>query len=119
MTRHHDPKPFRGLPLHGASLERRSGRVTRPARAVGRDLVYLTAVLASSIAGFVVWTVGVSVTLSVAVLVFGVLLWVPAASACAGRGRRSRGSSAGTGTAGGRAVPARDPDGVIERSGSR
>ena len=58
---------------------RREGRVTRAARAAGRDLAYLTAVLASSIVAFVGWTVGLSVTLSVAVLVFGVLVWVPVA----------------------------------------
>src|ERR1700729_1709187 len=65
-------------------VERREGRAARAAKAAGRDLVYLTAVLVSSIVGFVAWTVGLSVTLSVAVLVFGVLLWVPAAE-CLGR----------------------------------
>ena len=59
-------------------------RVTRAARAAGRDLLYLTAVLGSSIAGFVVWTVGVSVTLSFIVLVFGAFVWIPAALALRG-----------------------------------
>ena len=77
------------------SAVRRAGgeqhRVTRAARAAGRDLLYLTAVLGSSIAGFVVWTVGVSVTLSVIVLVFGALVWIPAALALRGVASLDRG----------------------------
>ena len=74
-----------------SSAARRSGRVARAARAAGRDLVYLTGVLASSILGFVVWTVGVSVTLSLAVLAFGVLVWVPAAMGLRGVASLDRG----------------------------
>ena len=66
------------------SAPRHAGLTTRAAKAAGRDLVYLTAVLASSIAGFVVWVTGVSVTVSLAVLAFGVLVWVPAAIALRG-----------------------------------
>ena len=66
-------------------------RVTRAAKAAGRDLLYLTAVLGSSIAGFVVWTVGVSVTLSVIVLVFGAFVWIPAALALRGVASLDRG----------------------------
>jgi hypothetical protein len=60
-----------------SSPHRRSGRVSHVARAAGRDLVYLTGVLGSSIAGFVALTVGVSLTLSLCVLAFGALLWIP------------------------------------------
>ena len=70
---------------------RRAGRVTSAAKAVGRDLVYLTAVLASSIAGFVVWVTGVSVTVGLAVLAFGVLVWIPAAMALRGMAGLDRG----------------------------
>ena len=59
--------------------------------AVRVTILYLTAVLASSIVGLVAWTVGLSVTLSVAVLVFGVLLWVPAALALRGVASLDRG----------------------------
>jgi hypothetical protein len=51
----------------------------------------LTAVLASSIAGFVVWVTGVSVTVSIAVLVFGVLVWIPVAWALRGISTLDRG----------------------------
>jgi Putative sensor len=65
--------------------------ITRAARDAGRDLVYLTAVLASSIVGFVVWITGVSLTVSLAVLAFGVLVWVPAATALRGVASIDRG----------------------------
>ena len=47
--------------------------------------------LGSSIAGFVVWTVGVSVTLGVIVLVFGAFVWIPAALALRGVASLDRG----------------------------
>jgi Putative sensor len=53
--------------------------VARAVRAAGRDLVYLTGVLGTSILGFVAWTVGVSLALSLSVLVIGVLAWVAVA----------------------------------------
>ena len=71
----HDADAYRLPP----PITRREGRVMRAAKAAGRDLVYLSAVLASSIIGFVAWTVGLSVTLSVAVIVLGVLVWLPVA----------------------------------------
>lgn len=57
----------------------RRGPVARVTRAAGRDLVYLTGVLGTSILGFVVWTVGLSLALSLSVLVIGVLVWVSVA----------------------------------------
>ncbi|MGH2887268.1 MAG: sensor domain-containing protein [Solirubrobacteraceae bacterium] len=57
----------------------RRGPVARATRAAGRDLAYLTGVLGTSILGFVVWTVGVSLALSLSVLVIGVLVWVAVA----------------------------------------
>jgi type IV secretory pathway TrbD component len=53
---------------------RRAGPISRAAKGVGRDLVYLSGVLGSSIIGFVVWVTGVSVTVGLAVLAFGVLV---------------------------------------------
>lgn len=91
MTSTTIPTYSAGSHYTASSPGRRSGRVTRAVQAAGRDLVYLTAVLASSIAGFVVWTVGVSVTLSLAVLAFGVLVWVPAATALRGVASADRG----------------------------
>ena len=41
----------------------------------GRDVLYLLGVLTMSIVGFVVWVTGLSVTLSLLVLVVGVLVW--------------------------------------------
>jgi hypothetical protein len=55
------------------------GRAARAARGAGRDLAYLTGVLGTSILGFVVWTVGVSLAVSLSVLVIGVLVWVAVA----------------------------------------
>jgi hypothetical protein len=63
--------------LMAPAITRHERRAVRAAKAAGRDLVYLSAVLASSIVGFVAWVVGLSVTVSVAVLVFGVLVWLP------------------------------------------
>jgi len=97
-------------------VERRQGRVARAATAAGRDLIYLTAVLMSSIVGFVAWTVGLSVTLSVAVLVFGVLLWVPTAECLR---RIAAGDRRLVGWYTGRPVPGdyrlSSPDSAIER----
>jgi Putative sensor len=97
-------------------VERRQGHVARAGHAAGRDLAYLTAVLVSSIVGFVAWTVGLSVTLSVAVLVFGVLLWVPAAECLrliAAGDRRLVGWYTGRPLAGDYRLSS--PDSVIER----
>ena len=63
--------------LMAPAITRHEGRAVRAAKAAGRDLVYLSAVLVSSIVGFVAWVVGLSVTVSIAVLVFGVLVWLP------------------------------------------
>ena len=57
----------------------RGGPVARAARVAGRDLVYLTGVLGTSIVGFVAWTVGLSLALSLSVLVVGALVWVAVA----------------------------------------
>jgi Putative sensor len=57
----------------------RGGPVARATRAAGRDLVYLTGVLGTSILGFVAWTVGLSLALSLSVLVIGALVWVAVA----------------------------------------
>ena len=57
----------------------RRGPVARATRAAGRDLVYLTGVLGTSIVGFVAWTVGLSLALRLSVLVIGVLVWVAVA----------------------------------------
>jgi hypothetical protein len=57
----------------------RRGRVARATGAAGRDLVYLTGVLGTSILGFVVWTVGLSLALSLSVLIIGALVWVAVA----------------------------------------
>ncbi len=62
-----------------ASSRTRRGHVARAALAAGRDLVYLTGVLGMSILGFVVWIVGVSLAVSLSVLVIGVLVWVAVA----------------------------------------
>jgi type IV secretory pathway TrbD component len=70
---------------------RRAGPISRAAKAAGRDLVYLSGVLGSSILGFVVWATGVSVTVGLAVLAFGVLVWVPAAMALRGVANLDRG----------------------------
>ena len=55
------------------------GPVARATRAAGRDLVYLTGVLGTSIVGFVAWTVGLSLAVSLSVLVIGALVWVAVA----------------------------------------
>ena len=57
----------------------RRGRVARATGAAGRDLVYLTGVLGTSIFGFVVWTVGLSLALSLSVLIIGALVWLAVA----------------------------------------
>ncbi|HTU29532.1 MAG TPA: sensor domain-containing protein [Solirubrobacteraceae bacterium] len=49
---------------------------TRVLSTAGRDLLYVLAVLPLSIAGFAIWVTGVSVTLSLAVLVVGALAWL-------------------------------------------
>ena len=59
-----------------SSYGTRSRRASRWT-AAGRDLAYLTGVLGMSIAGFVVWTAGVSITLSLIVLILGALVWLP------------------------------------------
>jgi hypothetical protein len=46
---------------------------SRPLHTAGRDLLYVLAVLPLSIIGFTIWVTGVSVTLSLAVLVVGAL----------------------------------------------
>jgi hypothetical protein len=46
------------------------------ARRVGLDLVYLVAVLFTSVLGFCVWVTGLSVTLSLLVLIVGVFAWL-------------------------------------------
>jgi hypothetical protein len=51
----------------------------------------LTAVLGSSIVGFVVWVTGLAVTVGLAVLAFGVLVWVPASLALRGVASLDRG----------------------------
>jgi signal transduction histidine kinase len=61
-----EPRPRRGL---GASLARGAGRI-------GKDLAYLVAVLALSVVAFVVWVTGLSLTLSLLVLVVGVFVWL-------------------------------------------
>jgi hypothetical protein len=61
-----------------------SGPTIRPAarsrtgllHTTGRDLLYVLAVLPLSIAGFAIWVTGLSVTLSLAVLVVGALAWL-------------------------------------------
>ncbi|MBV9921457.1 MAG: sensor domain-containing protein, partial [Pseudonocardia sp.] len=77
----------RVMPVAG----RRVAPITNAAKAAGRDLVYLTAVLGSSIVGFVVWVTGLSVTAGLAVLAFGVLVWVPASLALRGVASLDRG----------------------------
>jgi signal transduction histidine kinase len=61
-----EPRPRRGL---GAGL-------ARGAKRVGKDLAYLVAVLALSIVAFVVWVTGLSLTLSLLVLVVGIFVWL-------------------------------------------
>jgi Putative sensor len=58
---------------------RKRGPLARASRAAGRDLVYLTGVFGTSIIGFAAWTVGVSLALSLSVVVIGVLVWVAVA----------------------------------------
>ncbi len=72
------------IPSHDANtypmapaVTRHQRRVVRAAKAAGCDLFYLSAILLSSIVGLVAWVVGLSVTVSIAVLVFGVLIWLP------------------------------------------
>lgn len=62
-----------------ASSRTRRGPVARAALGAGRDLVYLTGVLGMSVLGFVVWIVGISLAVSLSVLVIGVLVWVAVA----------------------------------------
>ena len=59
-------------------------RVMTLATTAGRDLLYLLAVLSMSIIEFVVWVTGVSVTLSLLVLVVGLLIWLATAYAFRG-----------------------------------
>jgi hypothetical protein len=60
------PPAYRGVSRH-ISLR----------RTAGRDLAYITGVLGMSIAGFVMWTAGASITLSLVVLVVGAFVWLP------------------------------------------
>jgi hypothetical protein len=66
-----------------AGRPRRSGRPRRRRHAVrgvlasaGHDLLYVAAVVPLTIAGFTIWVTGVSVTVSLAVLVVGALAWL-------------------------------------------
>ena len=59
-------------------------RAVTLAATVGRDLVYLLAVLAMSIIEFVVWLTGVSLTVLLAVLLVGLVVWLGAAYAFRG-----------------------------------
>lgn len=56
-----------------------SRRVRRLPRMAGRDLLYLLAMFVLSILEFVVWVTGASVTLSLLVLIVGVLAWLATA----------------------------------------
>jgi signal transduction histidine kinase len=51
------------------------------ATTAARDFIYLLAVLCMSIIGFVVWVTGVSVTLSLLIVIVGVLVWLATAYA--------------------------------------
>ncbi len=60
-----------------------AGQIARPprrtfalAKSAGRDLVYLLAAFCMSIVDFVVWVTGVSVTVSLLVLIIGVVVWL-------------------------------------------
>lgn len=68
-------------PAHSVAARPLAGRgpVARATRAAGRDLVYLTGVLGTSTLGFVAWTVGLSLAVSLSVLVIGALVWVSVA----------------------------------------
>jgi signal transduction histidine kinase len=59
-------------------------RIRTLATVAGRDLLYLLAVLSMSIIEFVVWVTGLSVTLSLLILVVGLLIWLATAYAFRG-----------------------------------
>ena len=50
-------------------------------KSIGKDLLYLLAMLTMSIVGFVVWVTGLSVTASLLVLIIGVVVWLGTAYA--------------------------------------
>jgi signal transduction histidine kinase len=71
-------------PLHmsaARSTTSSSRRIPALASTAARELVYLLAVLAMSIIEFAVWVTGVSVTVSLLVLIIGVAVWLGAAYA--------------------------------------
>jgi hypothetical protein len=61
---------------YGPAAARTARPRTRLLHTAGRDLAYVLAVLPLSIAGFAIWVTGLSVTLSLAVLVVGALAWL-------------------------------------------
>jgi signal transduction histidine kinase len=61
------------------SIAKPPRRIMTLATTAGRDLLYLLAVLSMSIIEFVVWVTGVSVTLSLLILVVGLLIWLATA----------------------------------------
>jgi len=63
------------------SIPRSRRSVRSLASTAGRDFVYLLAVLCMSIIGFVVWVTGLSVTLSLLILIIGFGVWVGTAYA--------------------------------------
>jgi signal transduction histidine kinase len=56
-------------------------RIPSIATTAGRDIAYLLAAFCMSIVGFVVWVTGMSVTLSLLVLIVGVFVWLGTAYA--------------------------------------
>jgi signal transduction histidine kinase len=64
------------LPASAGRASRQPRRTLAFARAAGRDLAYLIAVLGMSIVGFVVCVTGVSVTVSLLVLFVGLFVWL-------------------------------------------
>src|SRR5262245_34475270 len=65
--------------VHSETTERSAptrGRARSLLRRIGIDLAYIGAILLTSILAFVVWVTGLSLTLSLLVLVVGIFVWL-------------------------------------------
>jgi signal transduction histidine kinase len=67
------------LPMATAASTAGSRRITALAATAARDFVYLLATFCLSIAEFVVWVTGLSLTIGLLVLIVGVFVWVATA----------------------------------------
>jgi signal transduction histidine kinase len=66
----------RSVPAAALSADTRARQLRKLAARTGQDFIYMLGVLCTSIIGFVVWVTGLSLTLSLLVLIVGLLVWL-------------------------------------------